>query len=106
MSYTPDPSLNAAIDAQARLIAEELRRRGMSFGNRTPAQVLHRFDGPTGELVVGLTISDLTYHEVNGELIVQREAKGRLEWTRVGDDSEPIEPWEGIAPPPSRSRSN
>jgi hypothetical protein len=76
MSYTPDPSLNVAIDVQARLIAEELRRRGMSFGNRTPAQALHRFDGPTGELVVGLTIGDLTYHEVNGELIVQREAKG------------------------------
>jgi hypothetical protein len=95
-----------AIEAQARHLAERLRDLGWSFGAGTPAQVIHWLNANTGELVVALSIGDLTYHEGNGKLIVQRERAGRLEWTRLGDDGEPVEPWEGIAPPPSRSTFN
>jgi hypothetical protein len=117
---TPDdlpPDVRAAL-AQGKLIAEELRLRGRSFG-ATPAQVLQALNLATGELTAGLTIDGLTYSEVpadkapvarrwgvHRELVVQREARGRLAWTYVGSDGEPVEPWTEIAPPPSRSASN
>jgi hypothetical protein len=117
---TPDdlPSDVRAALAQGKLIAEELRARGRSFG-ATPAQVLHALNLVTGELTAGLTIDGLTYSEipaekapvalrrgVHRELVVQRETRGRLAWTYVGSDGEPVEPWTEIAPPPSRSASN
>src|SRR4051812_16193927 len=86
---TTDPIQPAAL-AQGKLIAEELRARGRSFGTQTPAQVLHALSIVTGELTVGLSIDGLTYQEVpaekvpaalrsgvHRELIVQREARGR-----------------------------
>jgi hypothetical protein len=94
-----------AILAQGRLIAERLKREaGFSF-NRTPAQIIWTISLLTGELVAGLSIGDLTYHEVNGELIRQREQRGRTAYSTLLPDRE-WSPWTEMAPPPSRSACN
>jgi hypothetical protein len=92
---------------EGKLIAERLRREaGMSFGNRnTPAQILWVMSMVTGGMVVGLSIGDLTYHDVNRDLYRQREQRGRTAYSRLLPDRE-WEPWTEIAPPPSRAASN
>jgi hypothetical protein len=94
------------VEAQGQLIAGRLRREaGFSFGNRTPAQIMWLVSLITGELVAGLVIGDFTYHEANGELVRQRELRGRTAYSTLLPDRE-WSPWTEIAPPPSRSASN
>src|SRR4051812_25455432 len=64
----------------------------------------------TGELVVGLAVAHPRLGEVilsilNGELIVQRNAKGRIEYARLDDEGEPGD-WRDAPPPPSGSKTN
>jgi hypothetical protein len=107
---SPDPHIpdNAkeAVLAQGRLIAERLRREaGFSFGNRLPAQLIWTISLVTGELVVGLSVGDFTYHETDSELVRQREQRGRTAYSTLLPDRE-WSPWTEIAPPPSRAASN
>lgn len=100
--------LREAVMGQARKLAGRVRKCGAeSYAGGIPAQVLHWFHVGTGELVVALSVRDLVYWETGPDLIVQRERAGRLAWTRVDETTgKPIEPWEEIAPPPSRSALN
>ena len=63
-------------------------------------------DPSTVELIVGLAVYDgRIFAEINGDLIEEREAKGRVEYRRIGPDGE-RGPWKDAPPPPSRSRQN
>ena len=68
---------------------------------------MHWIGADTGEIVVALIVRERTYWEDSRskDIIVQREAKGRMEWTRLDKDGEEIEPWDW-ARPPSRSVGN
>ena len=57
---------------------------GPDFGTESEDAALgYSYDPRTGETVVGIALDDLTYSLANGELIVQRERGGRIEWARV-----------------------
>lgn len=58
------------------------------------------------EVIPAIGLDDLMYSEINGEIIVQRETAGRIRWTRVGDDGEPVEPWNDAAPPSQTASQN
>ncbi len=87
----------AAADVQLDKIAERLADEGERRWGLDPR---------TGELVAMITVGELTYHEIYGELIVQREAHGGFEWTVLGDDDEPVEPWRRAAPPAGHAEAN
>lgn len=60
----------------------------------------------TGEVITVIGLGGLTYWENGRDLIVQREAAGRVKFTTVGDEGTPVEPWQDAPPPRSSAASN
>jgi hypothetical protein len=61
---------------------------------------MHWIGPDTGEIVVALIVRERTYWEDSRskDIIVQHEAQGRMEWTRLDEDGVEIEPWDWARP--------
>ena len=99
-----------AIEQTGRVQLAELRRRLMAlWGHWFEADEVegHRWhNDATGQIIVWWLIDGHAYYDKDALIYVEREARGRIEWTVLDADGEPIEPWKLTAPPRWRWMAN
>ncbi len=109
MEKNLNPVDRAVAEIGSQLIvlqSKMLERLGADFGTDSDeASLGYAHDPNTGATIVGIELGGLVYSLTNGELIVQRERGGRLEWAKVGGAGEP-DSWRIVAPPRTTAASN
>lgn len=94
-----------AAEATGRTQLALLRTRLLKLGVLGPDEFAEKavgnwWDDPnTGEVRVWFLIEDRGYYKKDGEVYVEREGKGALEWTTLDSNGQPVEPWQREPPP-------
>lgn len=110
--HQDDRAHRQGIEHAARTQLALLRVHLLKLGLLTPDQFAgtaqgNWWDDPdTGELRVWFLVDGCAYYRKDGLIYVEREARGRLEWTILDADGEPVKPWSCEAPPRARSAFN
>jgi hypothetical protein len=101
--------LSVPVAAQVHQLGARLRALlGDDYGvSGDEVEVRWLTDAGTGEVIVGIEIGGLLYAESMGQIVVRRHAGAWDEYTILGDDGKPIEPWQGYpSTPPSDIERN
>jgi hypothetical protein len=105
-----DQATQLAARTQLAVLRAHLRKLGVR--DLDPDEFAEQAQGnwwtnpDTAELCTWFVIDGSAYYEKDGVIYVEREARGRLEWTILGADGKPVGPWQLTAPPRARSAFN